>query len=157
MERVPRNESPPQRKKEKAVVNFGLNPSVIILGRSFFPRVGEYQGRSYNSRNCHVNRSRDRGISMGSSAASCFFKFNRNNSSSCQTSYRAHGMFVIKLVTGTGGRGRTEGRIHGRMDVAEGDNTRKYLCRVNKGLLHNTYRRSHKAPTKRPPSLLRFG
>ena len=97
-----------QREEKAVVVNFGLNPSVIILGRSFFPRVGEYQGRSYNSRNCHVNRNRDRGISMGSSAASCFFKFNRNNSSSCQTSYRAHGMFVIKLVTGTGGR--TEGR-----------------------------------------------
>ena len=104
-----------REREEKAVVNFGLNPSVIILGRSFFPRVGEYQGRSYNSRNCHVNRSRDRGISMGSSAASCFFKFNRNNSSSCQTSNRAHAMFVIKLVTGTGGR--TEGRrIHGRID-----------------------------------------
>ena len=52
---------------------------------------------------------------MGSSAASCFFKFNRNNSSSCQTSYHAHATFVIKLVTGTGGR--TEGRrIHGRID-----------------------------------------
>ena len=43
MERVPRNESPPQRRRqreEKAVVNFGLNPSVITQAASFSRKRG---------------------------------------------------------------------------------------------------------------------